>query len=209
MYVNNYERCPASGCTARPKGYSRYCPTHRQRLQQYGHVTARALRPADLRRHAERIRRALADLSEAPAVIAAHAEAERLLNYHAPYGASRPLREIEGRMRHLRAESTVPREVLQAVCEVLFLEHEEHFRDLGSVHCALARQVIKLRTLGSWRPNTLMVRVLGGMLHETLAVFAGGLHRKIDADAEEARKRKEAMAVGWDLPSEFNDDEAE
>ena len=111
-------------------------------------------------------------------------------------------------MRQLRAEQTVAREVLQAVCEVLFVEHDDHFHDLRSVQYALARQVCKLRGLHKWRPGTLMLGALGALLHDRFAVFALALRKRIEADADEARKRKDAMQHGWAVAHvDDNDDE--
>ena len=204
-FQNPYGRCAVPGCTVVPVTWSRWCTRHTQRRQQHGHISALGLRDVDLRRHREAIRQTLADLSEAPAVVAAHHEADRLLHFHAPFGATRPTQEIEARMRQLRAEQTVPREVLQACCEVLFLDHDGHFHDLRSVQYALARQVCKLRTLRKWRPGTLMLGALGALLHDRFAVFALALRKRIEVDAEEARSRKDAMLNGWTV-SRDNDD---
>lgn len=204
-FQNPYDRCAVPGCTVVPVTWSRLCTQHTQRRQQHGHVLALGVRDIDLRRHRGAIRHALADLSEAPAVIAAHHEADRVLHFHAPHGASRASREIEDRMRQLRVEQTVPREVLQACCEVFFLDHEEHFRDLRSLQYALARQVCKLRSMGKWRPNTLMLGALGALLHDRFAVFALALRKRIETEADEARQRSDAMQHGWAAPR-FDDD---
>lgn len=192
-----YDHCAAPGCASRPMTWSRYCPKCTQRLQRYGHTAALSLRRVDLARHSERIAHALANLERAPAVIAAHTEAERLLNYRAPHGAPKGARELDSQMRRLRFAGTVPREVVQRACEVFFLDQDGTFYDLRSCQFALARQVLLIRKLGTYRAGSRLLAFMGELLHDRFAVFAVKLRKHTDDETEEARMRRDAMLHGW------------
>jgi hypothetical protein len=196
-FSNPYERCAAPGCKLPPVTWSRYCPTHSSRWQKSGHPLAYALRGVDLRRHRSDIAATLASLETAPAVIAAHAEAARVLDFRAPHGAPKAQLQWAQQMQRLRDKRTKPREVVQRVCEVLFIDQDAHFLDVRSCEFALARNVLKLRSMHGWQPGSPVLAFGGELLHEAFAVFALKLRKFVEDRRNETRERREAMRDGW------------
>jgi hypothetical protein len=171
-------------------------------MQRAGNPTALLPREADYARHRERIARTLADLARAPAVIAAHDEAARLLNYRATHGAPRAALEWQAHMTRLRDWWTKPAEIVQRVCEVFALDQDGQFRDLRACQFTLARTTLRLRKLWGMKLGSPVLAYGGELLHESFAVFALQLRKQADDRAAEARQRRDDMRAGWpSLPS--------
>jgi hypothetical protein len=100
-------------------------------------------------------------------------------------------------MQRLRDKRTKPREVLQRICEVLLIDQDGHFPDVRSCQFALARNVLKLRTMRGWQPGSPVLSFAGESLHETFAVFGLKLRKVIEDRRSEADERREAMRSGW------------
>lgn len=193
-----YTQCAVPGCTDVPTSWSRWCPAHTQRRQRAGHPKALLPRDIDLQRHRKRIARTLADLALAPAVVAAHQEADRLLRFRAPDGAHKAVLAWQRHMTRLRDLRTSPEQFLQRVCEVFFLDQDGFFIDRQTCEFALARFVLRLRRLHGMPLGSPLLKVGGPMLHDTFAVFALKLRKAVDERFEEAARRAEVMRTGWE-----------
>jgi hypothetical protein len=196
-----YTRCAVPSCTDVPSTWSRYCPRHTQRMQRAGHPTALLPREADFKRHRGRISSVLADLQQAPAVIAAHAEAARLLAFRAPHGATRAALDWQDHMKRLRDWWVEPREVVQRVTEVFFLDQDGQFPDRRACEFTIARMTLRLRRLWGMTMGAPVLAFGGELLHDSFAVFALQLRKQVEDRGEEARERREAMRSGWSLSS--------
>lgn len=192
-----YERCAIPGCNVVPTSFSRWCSKHTQRQQSTGHPELLGLRPVDLERHRPAIAQALADLASAPAVLAANAEAARLLNFKATHGAPKAALAWQAHTKRLRDWWTTPTEVVQRVCEVFYLDQDDYFPDRRVCEYALARMTLRLRKLWGMKMGSPVLAYGGERLHDSFALFAMKLRRQTDKRMEESRDRREAMRNGW------------
>lgn len=197
QYQNPYESCAVPGCGVVPITWSRYCTMHAQRAQRAGHPTALLPREADYAQHRERIARALAELQRAPAVIAAHAEAGRALNFRATFGAPKAALQWQAHMTRLRDWWVKPEEIVQRVSEVFFLDQDGQFPDARACQYTLARMTLRLRKLWGMTLSSPVLAFGGELLHDSFAVFALALRKQADGRAAEARQRRDDMRAGW------------
>ena len=74
--------------------------------------------------------------------------------------------------------------------------------EAAELHHALAWAVLRLRPLGTWRPGSTLLRVLGSEITEELGQFMVALWMRADKDAEVRKDAKKAFASGWTLNGE-------
>src|SRR5688572_3913805 len=173
-----YAVCAEPGC-GRPghRGWSRWCSAHMSKAARYGAPRARPVRAAELAYHRPMIARALGRYWDSKAVQAALREANDLLDYVPSHGFTVQAR-IRSQMGRLRAAGVEPGELLQRVSEVVALEYlDDRFRSLREANFALAREILKLRSMRTFRPDSTLLNWLGGLIRERLAAFCLALLR--------------------------------
>ncbi len=195
--MSNYHTCPECGAPVHV-GYSRYCSKHMLRLARYGSVTGRRLTGDELEAHRKIIGRGLAARHDTPPVNAALETAADWLNYQPERGWNVQL-TIQKHMQRLASGGVSPYEFLVEVCSVFAIEmlDEGRFYSVKEANYMVARQVLKLRSMNTWRPTGKVLNHLGGELRDSLAFFAYQLTREaMKADTVKVRRRK-VMLSGW------------
>lgn len=194
--------CAVDGCTRPTNGapWGALCATHAARQYRHGSPHARALPDRFIREHREPIAKALARYRNSDAVRSAELVAADLLNFRVRSALSAPQRATEEQMARLRNGGVTPRDLLQRVCEIWALQaRDSRFDDSRELHHALARAVLRLRPMRTWRPGGPLLRFLGNEILEELGTFAAGLCARIEHDAEVKRQAKKSWETGWTL----------
>lgn len=101
--------------------------------------------------------------------------------------------------RRLKEGGVTARELLTETCAVFAMELLEDLRfpSPRAADYTAARQVLKLRNQGRFRPNSVLLKQMGGYLRDQLAAFAYAITReaaKFDTKRIELRER---MLGGW------------
>lgn len=196
-----YPKCAVRSCT-RPghHGFSRYCNSHAERLNLYGHPTARPLTKAEAEHHRRFVEEVFARRRDSKAMLAGLEIAYELLHYVPRMPLVKWDREVAEQMARLRDRGATPWELLRCVCEVLALEYREpvHFTDPKVATYALARRVTMIRQWPKgWRPTGRFLKHLGELLREHLGVFALRVIQEGERIEAERVARLERIGGEW------------
>jgi hypothetical protein len=196
--------CAAPGCSKPVHGspWSSLCDRHATLQYRNGSPQARSLRNSALQQHRERIARALSKYQNSSAVKHAVMLADDLLSFRPRHGFGVEER-LQAQMLRLRGEGVTARELLQRVTEVWALQaFDQRFDSERELDHAMARAVLKLRPMRTWRPAGPLLRHLGREIREELGRFCAGLCMRLDADDEVRVQARKAFETGWTMDGE-------
>lgn len=185
--------CGVRGCPGTTTPYGTYCNTHSTRQKRHGHPQGRAVTPQE-RRGVSWVRDALLAYRHTRAVQAALEQANNVLWFHPRHGWTWEVTAQE-RMAYLRDCGVQPLDVLTAVVEVAALSSgsPHRFQSARVEHVAMARAVLRLRSMHKWRPSAPLLRLFGSHLSDKFAVFNAAFLARLEQEALDRSKLSEAM----------------
>lgn len=200
--------CAVPGCV-RPVHAARFggtlCASHSDHKARFGSPTERCLHRGVLKRYREEIARVLAKYGHTPAVAAALNTCADLLLYQ-PSSDFTSHHATAAQFARLRDGAVTPRDLLQRAVEVFAVhKFDGQWTTPAVLDSTLARFTMQLRpSYGVWRPRQPLLRYMGGLIRENLALFPYAVLARVERDRNIKATAKELYSKpeAWKLAGE-------